>query len=83
MSLIPIGTRVRRCGWSRDPHHGWTGTVVDHDHNIENMQNNLRYNVIEWDCSAGVRSFWVENHAGIVPLGAIELLGELSAKIEA
>jgi len=77
MSLIPVGTRVRRCGWPTDPHHDYVGTVIDHNHNTENPQSRLRYDVIEWDHLPGTRSQWVENHAGIVPLNAIELMGEL------
>ena len=80
MALLPLGTRIIRTGFPPDPWHGMKGTVVGWDLNERNRRGNnspLRYNLVKFDNRAN-RVSWVEGHAGVVPLTAIELLGELA-----
>lgn len=83
--LFAIGMRVVRVGDS--PYLGMKGTVVGHDLNERNRgpnnPNPLRYNIVTFDPLPGwhtknlSQKTWVEGHAGIVPLDAVSLLGNL------
>ena len=73
--LIPSGTRIMRTGFPPDPHHGKRGTVVNHQ--SEQVPGGVRYNLVQFDGEHAIY-LWVEGHQGIVPLNAIDLLGELS-----
>jgi hypothetical protein len=75
--LIPIGTRVRRTGFKPDHYHGRVGTVVARNLNEANPKG-CRYNRVHFD---GDRTWteWVEGHQGVVPLGAVDQLGEIVA----
>ncbi len=80
--MLPIGTRIRRTGCPPDPYDSMKGTVVWHDFNersrsLENPRP-LRYNLVTFDNYPDRRVSWVEGHAGIVPLDAIDLLANLA-----
>lgn len=86
MALIEVGTRVRRAGFPPDPYHGMRGSVVGHDLNERTARNPrpLRYNLVTFDlCPNQPGVAWVEGHAGIVPLDAIEQLADLAGRTSA
>ena len=73
MSLFPNGTRVQRVGYPPCPHHDKRGTVVNH----RITGGALNYNLVLFDGEHAIHE-WVEGHLGVVPLGVVELLAEVS-----